>query len=147
MSEYRPSDIRVSDGEREDALAKLGEHMGQGRLDLDEYGERTAKVATAKTRGELLALFGDLPEPKPTFGQPSVGSRSPARREPSFVEKFTPVAVPVLVIIGVVALVLVTKSFFLLFFLFLAFGNSKKWRGGGPHGPHRMRHQWRDERG
>ena len=70
MSEYQSSDIRVSDTEREDALGKLGEHMSAGRLDIDEYGERTAKVATAKTRGEVLGLFGDLPEPRPAFGQP-----------------------------------------------------------------------------
>ena len=54
MSENQPSEIRISDAEREDALGKLGEHMSAGRLDIDEYGERSARVATAKTRGELL---------------------------------------------------------------------------------------------
>ena len=61
MAEFQRSDIRVSDTEREDALEKLGEHLSAGRLDIDEYGERSAKVTTAKTRGELLDLFGDLP--------------------------------------------------------------------------------------
>lgn len=49
-------------------MTALGEHMSAGRLDIDEYGERTARVTAAKTRGELLALFDDLPAPHPTFG-------------------------------------------------------------------------------
>lgn len=60
--------MRIGDTERESALAALGEHMSAGRLDIDEYGERTAKVSAAKTRGELTDLFTDLPEPHPKFG-------------------------------------------------------------------------------
>lgn len=62
-------DIRIGDAEREEALKALGEHMSAGRLQLDEYGDRSALVTTAKTRGDLLALFADLPEPHPRFGQ------------------------------------------------------------------------------
>ena len=43
----------------------LGEHMTVGRLDVDEYGERAARASAAKTRGELTALFADLPQPHP----------------------------------------------------------------------------------
>lgn len=46
----------------------LGEHMSVGRLDVDEYGERSARATAAKTRGELIELFTDLPDPRPTFG-------------------------------------------------------------------------------
>ncbi|CAM3619759.1 DUF1707 domain-containing protein [Kibdelosporangium persicum] len=60
-------EIRVGDAEREEALQALGDHMSAGRLDIDEYGERTARVAASKTRGELLELFRDLPDPKPAF--------------------------------------------------------------------------------
>lgn len=63
------SDIRIGDAEREEALRALGEHMSAGRLELDEYGDRSALVTTAKTRGDLLALFADLPLPHPRFGQ------------------------------------------------------------------------------
>lgn len=73
-----PSDLRISDTEREDAISKLGEHMSVGRLGVDEYGERTAKVAAAKTRGELLALFTDLPDPRPSFSQTVTVTRPPA---------------------------------------------------------------------
>ncbi|MGH3621548.1 MAG: DUF1707 SHOCT-like domain-containing protein [Sciscionella sp.] len=67
-------DMRIGDAEREAALTALGEHMSVGRLDVDEYGDRSAKVSTAKTRGELTALFNDLPEPRPRFDQLSPGS-------------------------------------------------------------------------
>lgn len=63
-------EIRVGDAEREEALQALGDHMSAGRIDIDEYGERTARVAASKTRGDLLALFKDLPDPKPTFVPP-----------------------------------------------------------------------------
>jgi hypothetical protein len=66
-----PPEIRVGDAEREEALRALGDHMSAGRLDIEEYGDRTARATAAKTRGELIALFADLPEPKPHFGPPA----------------------------------------------------------------------------
>jgi hypothetical protein len=69
VADVPPSELRIGDTERETALTALGEHMSAGRLDIDEYGDRSAKVAAARTRGELLALFTDLPQPHPTFGQ------------------------------------------------------------------------------
>lgn len=68
VADVPPSELRIGDSERETALSALAEHMSAGRLDIDEYGDRTARVAAAKTRGELLALFTDLPEPHPKFG-------------------------------------------------------------------------------
>lgn len=126
MSEYQPSDIRVSDAEREEALAKLGEHMSAGRLDIDEYGERSARVATAKTRGELLSLFGDLPEPKPAFGLPK-GTVAP--RERGLVEKLTPVAIPLAAILAVGAVLVVLKiGVFVPLLFFFLFVNGR-WHG------------------
>ncbi|HEX7658147.1 MAG TPA: DUF1707 domain-containing protein [Pseudonocardiaceae bacterium] len=78
MAGTEPNDIRISDTERESALSALGEHMSTGRLDVDEYGERSAKVATAKTRGDLRELFLDLPDPHPTFDG-SAASRTQTR--------------------------------------------------------------------
>ncbi|MGH3764259.1 MAG: DUF1707 SHOCT-like domain-containing protein [Pseudonocardiaceae bacterium] len=60
--------MRIGDAEREEALNALGAHMSAGRLDIDEYGDRSARVTTARTRSELSALFADLPAPKPSFG-------------------------------------------------------------------------------
>lgn len=84
MSEPGFAGIRISDTERESALTALGEHLASGRLGVDEYGDRSARVSTTKTRGELLALFADLPEPHPTFGQLSAAvaaSPAPSRAE------------------------------------------------------------------
>jgi hypothetical protein len=63
--------IRIGDREREDAIEALGEHYAAGRLDLDEYGERTAKVTAARVRADIHALFTDLPEPHPRLSAPS----------------------------------------------------------------------------
>jgi hypothetical protein len=132
VSQNQRSDIRVSDTEREDALTKLGEHMAAGRLDIDEYGERSAKVATAKTRGELLELFADLPEPRPTFGQP-VANTAVEPRKRTFVEKVTPVALPVAAILVVVAVTFAFKvGFFVPFLLFFLFFRGR-WGGGWDH--------------
>lgn len=135
MADYQRSNIRVSDTEREDALGKLGQHMTEGRLDIHEYGERTAKVASAKTRGEVLELFGDLPEPRPTFGRPApppleVG----APRTVSVAQKVTPVLVPIALILVALALTFALRVpiFFLLPFIFF-FASSGRWRHG--HGP------------
>ncbi len=72
-------DIRIGDTERSQALQVLGEHMSAGRIDVNEYGERSAKITTAKTRGELLALFYDLPDPRPQFATPTPMFDGPAR--------------------------------------------------------------------
>jgi Domain of unknown function (DUF1707)/Cell wall-active antibiotics response 4TMS YvqF len=53
--------LRVSDAERDQALHVLGDHAAVGRLALDELEERSSRALTAKTRGELAALTGDLP--------------------------------------------------------------------------------------
>lgn len=147
MTEYQPSEIRISDSEREDALGKLGEHMSAGRLDIDEYGERSAKVATAKTRGELLGLFGDLPEPKPAFGQPRpVAPVAPVRRERTFAEKYVPVAAPIAAIVIIAGVLIAFKIGFFLPFLFVFLflnhrGGGRRWDGRGRGGPRGMRHE------
>lgn len=83
MSENEASELRVGDAERESASSALGEHLSAGRLDMDEYGDRTARVVAARTWGELLALFTDLPEPKPRL-RSQLGPAAPAtRRSPA----------------------------------------------------------------
>lgn len=58
-----PPPLRIGNQEREAAVKALDVHLEAGRLDPDEYGERYAKASMARTRGELDALFLDLPEP------------------------------------------------------------------------------------
>lgn len=79
--------LRVGDAERTSAIDALGEHLAAGRIDLDEYGTRTSEATTARTVGDLRALFADLPPPYPTFEYGSLPARrpgsSPVRRASS----------------------------------------------------------------
>jgi hypothetical protein len=86
-----PSRLRIGDAERNSAMDALSEHLGKGRIDLDEFGTRSAQVTQARTVADLQALFTDLPLPHPTLpgppapviatGGPSVArpAASPAR--------------------------------------------------------------------
>lgn len=111
MSEIPPRDIRIGDAERNHALKVLGEHMSAGRIDVEEYGERSAKITTAKTRGDLLALFGDLPDPRPEFLVPT--PMYPATNAPVAVPKWAGMVVPA-VGVAVLAVVFFTKLWVLL---------------------------------
>jgi hypothetical protein len=145
VTDYQPSDIRVSDTEREDALGKLGEHMSAGRLDIDEYGERTAKVTAAKTRGEVLDLFGDLPEPRPAFGRPMPPPAPAAAREVSLGHKVAPVLIPIAAVVLALGLMFLIKLpfIFLLPFIFFA-ASSSRWRSYDQHRREQHRRAVRD---
>ncbi|GAA4430607.1 DUF1707 domain-containing protein [Actinokineospora soli] len=66
----RDADIRVGTADRERAVALLSDHFTAGRIDVGEYEQRCAAATAARTRGEVLAVFEDLPEPHPEFDQP-----------------------------------------------------------------------------
>jgi hypothetical protein len=53
--------IRASDRDREGAVQVLRDAHAEGRLDLDEFTERTGAAYSAKTWGELAGLTADLP--------------------------------------------------------------------------------------
>lgn len=57
--------LRIGDDERNAAAAALGEHLTAGRIDLDEYGQRSARAFAAHTELDLGKLFLDLPAPHP----------------------------------------------------------------------------------
>lgn len=54
-------DLLLSDSERLHALNVLGEHYAAGRLDGDEFYERSGAVAAGRTLGALRAPFRGLP--------------------------------------------------------------------------------------
>ena len=56
-----PGDLRVSDADRDRALAELSEHYQSGRLTLEEFEERSGQALKSKTARELTGLFTDLP--------------------------------------------------------------------------------------
>jgi Flp pilus assembly protein TadB len=53
--------LRVSDAERNDVADKLSRHFSDGRLDQTEFKERLDAAMSAKTQGDLVSLFDDLP--------------------------------------------------------------------------------------
>lgn len=61
----QPPGVRASDAERESALRTLSAHYADGRLVRAEFDQRADAALTARTREELLALFTDLPGPRP----------------------------------------------------------------------------------
>ncbi|WP_290217983.1 DUF1707 SHOCT-like domain-containing protein [Corynebacterium atrinae] len=54
--------VRLSDEERQAAMAALGRAFSEGRLTIDEYDERCQEIAAAQFDGELAPLFVDLPQ-------------------------------------------------------------------------------------
>ena len=95
--------IRIGNAEREAGYQALDAHLSQGRIDVEEYGDRYAKASVARTRDELTALFVDLPAPHP-FPDPSQPSWDVPRPEPTRRRGygFVPRAFPVLPIVALV---------------------------------------------
>ena len=58
---YQRDDIRVSDADRDQAVAELSEHFQTGRLTQDEFDDRSGQALRARTGSDLGALFTDLP--------------------------------------------------------------------------------------
>jgi len=72
-------DIRASDTERRGVIATLQAACVDGRLNLDEYGQRIEQALRAVTRGQLEGLVNDLPLSTPMSGaRPGARARSPS---------------------------------------------------------------------
>ncbi len=56
--------VRASDNERERAVDALRHFFADGRISSGEFEERVERAYEARTRGELDALFVDLPSPR-----------------------------------------------------------------------------------
>ena len=67
--------VRASDSDREALVARLQTALAEGRLDLDEFGQRAGAAYAAVTTAELAALVADLPSSQAPVE--IVGSRAP----------------------------------------------------------------------
>ncbi len=74
--------LRVSDADRERAIAELSEHFQAGRLTQEEFEERTGQALQARTRNDLAALFSDLPRDRASGASPAAGPVRPGPRQP-----------------------------------------------------------------
>jgi hypothetical protein len=68
--------VRASDADREAVVARLHVALGEGRIDVDEFGQRAAAAYEAVRTAELDLLLADLPTAERPAPE-SVGSRSP----------------------------------------------------------------------
>jgi hypothetical protein len=154
-------EMRVSDAEREAAAAELREHFASGRLDQDELNERLDRAFAAKTRGDLNALFTDLPSswrsPGSAFGPgPQAGPGTDERWQYAGRRATAGIPVllflmPVLMVFGIlsifgiggggrpIGIVLILAAFALLRRLFFIIIGRRGRRGGGGRGPRRRR--------
>jgi hypothetical protein len=73
---YSDQHLRVSDAERQAVADRLAAHFAEGRLDHDEFDERTGRAMAATTRADLAGLFDDLPD----TGAPAAPARPRPRR-------------------------------------------------------------------
>jgi Domain of unknown function (DUF1707) len=113
--------IRIGDAERDAAAASLGEHYAAGRLTKTEYDERVDQVWAARFEQDLKPLFADLPhaprevEPKTSRPERWTGAApgTPPWGKPGPVVRLLPIAV-----LGLIALVIITGTPWLLFGLF-----------------------------
>jgi hypothetical protein len=67
--------LRLSNAERDEAVATLQANARDGRLTDSELAERSAAARAATTRGDLAPLFADLPVPS---GRPAQAFAPPA---------------------------------------------------------------------
>ncbi|MEV6912339.1 DUF1707 domain-containing protein [Amycolatopsis sp. NPDC051071] len=115
--------MRLSDAERQDALEALEEHVRTGRLDIDEFGTRSAKISAARMASDLEPLFTDLPSPRPSAllplaAMPGVAQAS-AKSDAPPAKWLTASAVPIAAAVAI-ALFFFTRGTFLVFLLPLA---------------------------
>lgn len=73
--------VRASDADREALVARLQTALGEGRIDLDEFGQRAGAAYAAVTTAELAVLVADLPAEEPVE---IVGSRAPEEQTSVF---------------------------------------------------------------
>jgi hypothetical protein len=90
--------LRVSDADRDRAVAELSEHFQAGRITADELDDRTGRALQARTAADLASLFADLPRKQSAVTGAAHGPASPAP-SPSARVPVVPIA-----ILGVIAL-------------------------------------------
>jgi class 3 adenylate cyclase len=72
---------RVADADRDRTVTQLRESVVEGRLTLDEFSERVGSALQAKTRGDLVAVLADLPQPRETTERlPEQSTVTPRKR-------------------------------------------------------------------
>jgi Flp pilus assembly protein TadB len=98
---HPPGSLRVSDADRDRAIAELSEHYQAGRLTTEELEERTSRALQARTAADLAAQFTDLPRQQPAVPAAASAPVSAGRSWPARLSK-----APFVILAVVVALAL-----------------------------------------
>ena len=99
--------LRVSDADRDRAIAELSEHYQAGRLTTEEFEDRTGRALQARTSADLAALFTDLPRRQaPVTSAAASAPASPGRSSPgrSWPARVPVVPFAILAVVAVLAL-------------------------------------------
>ena len=67
--------VRISNAERDAVIGRLHAATEEGRLELDEFAERSRQVYEAKTYAEVERLLNDLPESHGAVAIPTAKAR------------------------------------------------------------------------
>ena len=116
-SESRPvqkAPVRIGDAERDGAIAALGDHFAEGRLNAEEFEERVDQAIKARFNEDLEPLFVDLPRtPEPRMEE--------SNRRPDAQFAWSPVVwfAPLIVICALVAAVILSAPWLVWMFLWV----------------------------
>ncbi len=131
---------RISDADRERAMADLAGHYAEGRLDHEEYDERLDAIWTARTRSDLAILFSDMPRtPAPQV------VRTPAPRRPAGRRLRLPFLPVLALLIGLS--ILTGAPVWLLIFPLMFFMGRRRGMACAPSHPHMGHADYRRPRG
>jgi hypothetical protein len=102
---YPPGSMRVSDADRDQAIAELSEHYQAGRLTTEEFEDRGGRALQARTTADLAGLFTDLPRRQaPMTGATGAASTAPAGPARSWPARVPVAPVTILAVVAVLAL-------------------------------------------
>jgi hypothetical protein len=93
--------LRVSDADRDRAIAELSEHYQAGRLTTEEFEDRTGRALAARTSADLAALFTDLPRRQASVT--SAAASAPASPGRTWPARVPVVPVAILAVVAVLA--------------------------------------------
>jgi len=104
---FPSGDLRVSDADRDRAIAELSEHFQTGRITQAEFEDRSGRALRARTGAELSELFTDLPQDTP----PAAAGALPAASSPGAIRRMPRVPVVWVIVACVVAANIVGSAF------------------------------------